>query len=210
MGKRSGTAAGLIEYLESEDDDGRIGTSVRRSQVSAVKAVLGVNSNWEDLRVTDIDPTVAFDVFVGERGAEYTAETLATYQRRFEQALGQYRAWLGVRKPPPSIGVFPESISLSERGPGVRSGGSVGTFRNSRTGRIRPMTAGGEGWIVGKESLGIGSDPTIPHRFPIRPGLLAKVELPVDLTRLEAERLAAFIYALAVEERDREGGDRDP
>ncbi len=38
----------------------------------------------------------------------------------------------------------------------------------------------------------------LSHNFPLRPGLLARLSLPVDLTTQEAERLAAYIRALAV------------
>jgi hypothetical protein len=37
----------------------------------------------------------------------------------------------------------------------------------------------------------------IEHRFPLREGRIAILELPMDLTRAEAERLATFIAALA-------------
>jgi hypothetical protein len=38
----------------------------------------------------------------------------------------------------------------------------------------------------------------INHTYPLRPDLLAPIGLPADLTAQEAERLAAFIRALAV------------
>ena len=40
----------------------------------------------------------------------------------------------------------------------------------------------------------------ITYPFPIRPGLQGKITLPEDLTRREAERIAAFIGTLAFDE----------
>lgn len=39
---------------------------------------------------------------------------------------------------------------------------------------------------------------TIPYSFPLRPDLHIKIELPNDLTGREAQRLSAFIQAIAV------------
>jgi hypothetical protein len=39
------------------------------------------------------------------------------------------------------------------------------------------------------------------YPFPLRPGQFAYLELPPDLTRLEVERLAAFLLALAKKEQ---------
>ena len=38
----------------------------------------------------------------------------------------------------------------------------------------------------------------ITHDFPLRPDLIVRLTLPVDLTAADAERMAAFIAALAV------------
>ncbi len=39
----------------------------------------------------------------------------------------------------------------------------------------------------------------LSHTFPLAPDRLALLELPIDLTKAEANRLAAFVQALAVE-----------
>jgi hypothetical protein len=36
------------------------------------------------------------------------------------------------------------------------------------------------------------------YDFPLRPGFLAQVVLPLDLTMLEAKRIAAFVESLAI------------
>ncbi len=51
-------------------------------------------------------------------------------------------------------------------------------------------------------SGGAGQSPTLlMHNFPLRPGLLARLSLPDDLTAQEAERLGGFIRALAAPAR---------
>jgi len=40
---------------------------------------------------------------------------------------------------------------------------------------------------------------TITYPFPLRPGVLASVDLPADLTTREADRLVAFIKSLAMD-----------
>lgn len=39
----------------------------------------------------------------------------------------------------------------------------------------------------------------VSYPFPIRPGLLAQISLPADLTKAEAKHLAAFVESLAMD-----------
>jgi hypothetical protein len=40
----------------------------------------------------------------------------------------------------------------------------------------------------------------VSYPFPLRPGMLAQISLPADLTKAEAKRLAAFVESLAMDE----------
>jgi hypothetical protein len=41
----------------------------------------------------------------------------------------------------------------------------------------------------------------VTYPYPVRPGLLAQVSLPADLTAKEADRVAKFVASLAFDER---------
>jgi len=41
------------------------------------------------------------------------------------------------------------------------------------------------------------SAPTVTYQLPLRPDLLIQIQLPVDLTQTDADRVAAFVRSLA-------------
>ncbi len=63
--------------------------------------------------------------------------------------------------------------------------------------RQAPVPPPGEGGAEAKATAGAQGVRIINYPYPLRPGLLVSVSLPVDMTAQEAERMAAYIKALA-------------
>ena len=50
---------------------------------------------------------------------------------------------------------------------------------------------------------------TVTHAFPLRSDLIVHIELPIDLTRVDAARLAAFVASLAFAASEDSSGHAD-
>ncbi len=139
---------------------------------------------WEEISVKDFDLDLFFERFENAAKADYTSDTLATYKKRFRNALDEYRSWI-------------ESPSTYR--PKV-------TTRRRRTKQEREQQAATPA-TNGKSAT--SSQPsrveaveenvdTLKYPFPVRPGVVATFDLPPDLRPDEADRIGKFIASLAV------------
>jgi len=80
---------------------------------------------------------------------------------------------------------------------------SGGTDRRSRgSNASASQTVAGDAGHSRSTAGSVGSE---EYPFPLRPGVMARLILPVDLTRDEAKRIKAFVDMLVIAGSDEEG-----
>lgn len=184
---QDGTISGLLafwsEYVPSK---GLVKTATAQARSSAVSSVLEVlgEDGGTDLKSLDVEG--ALTRFENLSGNKFTPQTLTAYKSRFRSAVKDYLA-------------FVENPSGWK--PGLKSRSSRGKTPESpaRNGGVKPPRDAPDTPAATQSAHG-STARLIDHTFPIRRDVFAALKLPMDLTRLEAERLASFIAALVMPE----------
>jgi len=158
---------------------------MNRNTAAGVRAacgqVLGVLENWEDTDIAKLDVEELLARFQNLRKQRYTPQVLETYKRRFRKAVSSYLEYLddpGSWRP-----------TSQER--------SVTPDRGRRTGTAAASTS-----VAGAVApTGAGE---VEYPFPLRPGVMARLVLPTDLTSEEVIRIQNFVAMLVVGTRKAE------
>ncbi|HEX4081635.1 MAG TPA: hypothetical protein VHX40_01635 [Acidimicrobiales bacterium] len=186
---KEGTAGGLVQFLTFAGKKGLMAVRTAEAYKSAATRILEIDGeDWlnTDLRSIDVDMQV--ERFVRLHGTNVKLDTLHTYKSRFKSAVTEYLRYVNdpmsyreptsqrsekVRKAPraePKRQGTESSVSVSPRG---ADGSSAAQFED------RPNL--------------------VKYPFPLRSGQMAYFELPRDLSRAEAQRMAAFVASLAID-----------
>lgn len=179
-----GTGAGLLAFLTWTIEKNELNTSTAQALRTASKRILEVEDSPDDvdLRSADLENLVAR--FTNKSRDRFNEASLRTYQQRFRQSVEMYIAWLDGHEWRPAR---PRTRTPDARGGGAKTSARTSTERSAETTPSAP----------GDRS---SASTLIEYPFPIRPGLRARLWLPENLTAREAQRLADFMCALAVEE----------
>lgn len=154
-------------------------------KIAALKVLRALDeSEREDVRTVDRD--AAFDRFVNKFGREFTPQSLNAYRSRFLSAVDEFIRY----KDSPTTFKFETEQRKAKTAKGEES------VERSATAR-KPLA----------RAVGAPAHPPAPaaHEIvfpiPIREGVVVRVHnLPNNLTKTEASRIAAVITALAVNE----------
>lgn len=176
------TGQGLVEFLQRLGRQGKLKANTSGAYASASEKVLEIDEGWQTLDLRSLDAEEQLDRFVNLRHASYTPASLTTYKTRFTRSLEMYLAYLedpSGWRPPRS-----EKPARAKR----EKGESLPEVVTSETEEEKSTHRGQQ-------------PPKDLDRFAfnLRPGLLAYVEVPADMTKAEAKRLQAFVEALAVD-----------
>jgi len=180
---RSGTAAGLIQFLGWMKEKGLMKAATAAAWRSAAQGVLEIDGEgWSEIDLRTLNVDDQFQRFAHLRGPKYTPASLNTYGQRFRDAVARYLEYLanptGFRPP----------TSRSARPAGKAKGRSAApTDTSPGTGESVPVI---ERPVAGARDL-------ITYPFPLQSGDLAYVQLPVRVLPADAERLCAFIRSIA-------------
>ena len=191
------TGKGLIEFLNFAAGRGLMNVNTAGGLRAACSDVLNAvqGEGWEDLDLRTVD----FDDFATRferlRTGKLKPDSIVVYKSRFRNAVLMYFAYLedpsGWRYKP-------------ERRASARTKVTAPRFAEAD-----PKTTASERPAAEASSGGPRAS-TIDYPFPLRPGLVVTLRLPVDLTKAESKRLAGFIDSLAVDDnlaRPRRGSD---
>lgn len=179
------TGTGLLRDISRRIEAGSLPRPTGSAQITAVRRILGLSAGWESRDIRDLDVEQQLERFEAESGADYTPGSLSTYKTRFRKAVAAYLTEFdgqgNASTPPeePTGRIFTPTYASHE----------VGTTR------LRPTTPRADRRDKAPPPPGMER-----FTFNVRPGQLAYLELPVDLTKAEAKRLAAFVDALAVDD----------
>lgn len=187
----SGTGAGMVSFLNY---------AIKRNELveaSAVALRVGVNrvletdETFAQTQVRDMDLDEVVRRFRNKSRGQFKDQSLTDYERRFRQTVEMYKKWLDND---PSWRPTPRKATSRRAKPESSSG------QGSDGGAVTPIgqtTA----VITDPSSQPMSAAGMVTYPYPVRPGLLAQIMLPEDLTAKEAERVAKFVASLAFEER---------
>jgi hypothetical protein len=168
----------LLEFLDHAGDRGLMPAATAQALAVASRNVMGVLSDQEkqDLHAADLDAIIKR--FTNKRAKDFTPASLKEYGRRVHRAFNLFLEWRS----------DPANFSVKTRGTGA--------------GRKRERTP--ESNETADSSGGHQQGPragTFNSSVPIRPGVVVTLaNVPLDLSKSEAERIAAFVRMLAVGE----------
>jgi hypothetical protein len=186
----SGTAKGLMTFLDGLVDKGRATSGSIAPLKSATRQVLSVveGENWEtlDVRQLDIeDYMLRFGNMTMDR--QLPEPTLRSYRSRMTKAVNWYKDFLS--KPgwvPPR-----SAPARTAKGENVPKVGILPSDTKQETQPFEPKYETQPSYE--------GTD-LITYPFPLRPSKIVSLYLPVALTQSEARRLGAFLESISIED----------
>jgi hypothetical protein len=168
----------LIEHWSWAAEKGVMNKNTAAGLRAACVQVLGVLDDPDQADVASMDVEDLLTRFQNLRKQRFKPQVLEAYKRRFRNAVKSYKDYLenpGAWKP-----ANQDRSSGAERRP-----------RASNAAAAQAVTSG----VSHARSGSVGSE---EYPFPLRPGVMARLVLPVDLTRDEARRIKAFVDMLVV------------
>jgi hypothetical protein len=130
--------------------------------------------NREDVRRIDVDAT--FKQFLNRNPGRLSPASTGEYRRRVGRAIEEFVSWM---ENPAGYGSRTAAwTAKSDRGPRPRA----------------PVAPRSEVLPASDPAEAVGG---VALSFPVRPGFLAQVVVPTDLTVEEARRMGAFLLTLA-------------
>jgi hypothetical protein len=189
----SGTGAGMIAFLNFAINRNEMIEGTAVALRTGVNRVLETDESFRQMSVQDMDVDDVLRRFRIKFRGKMKDASLSEYEKRFRQTADMYRKWL-IHDPswrPAPRKVTAPRRSKAENGASGTAVKPAGSVSGSQKTRVAP---------------GVSNPPApdatmITYPYPVRPGLVAQVSLPADLTVKEAERVAKFVASLAFEER---------
>jgi hypothetical protein len=175
------TGKTLIDHWSWAAEKGVMNHNTAAGLRAACVQVLGVLENPEQVEFSSLDVEDLLTRFQNLRKQRFKPQVLEAYKRRFRNAVRSYTEYLenpGTWKP-----ASQERAGSGERRERASSASKVASGTMSEPTRARPALVGG-----GNEE----------YRLPLRPSVMARLILPLDLTLDEATRVKAFVDMLVV------------
>jgi hypothetical protein len=185
-----GTGAGFNAFLDYIGQRSEINPSTAKGfQVTASKVLsLEPDPDQVDMRKLDVDGVL--DRFETLKRLEYSPGSMGTYKSRFRQSVAMYLAWLDNNSNWKNAGKPATNTGKS-------SGGGPRAQRSPRPPRAQQPARKGSPPEPPEPSNEPPSTRMVAYDMPLRPDLIIRITLPVDLTATDAERVAAFVRSLA-------------
>jgi hypothetical protein len=180
-----GTGAGLQDFLEWAGRTGEMNPTTAEAWAVACRRILDVSGDPEkvDVRTLDVDALLAR--FENLYRTKYSSGSMTTYKSRFRSAVAAYVAWLANEPWKPNQRVVKKK--------GENAAGSDVTDTSKQASTVKKATE--------PERVNPPAHDALPrlvsYNVPLRPDLMVDITLPVDLTKADAARIAAFVNSLA-------------
>ncbi len=140
--------------------------------------------NWETVDVRRIDVEDTFRRFQNKRARDFKPESLATYRRRFSQAVRLFLQWAE----------DPKSWKSPMRERKIRARGS-----KEKDAEAAATTSSERQSLAGMIETPPPRVGLMDYPFPLPGNRIALLRLPGDLKLAEVQRLTAFLTTLAVD-----------
>ncbi|MCS6882871.1 MAG: hypothetical protein RMK84_17630 [Oscillochloridaceae bacterium] len=180
------TGKAFVEHWDWASRRGLMNSNTAASYRRAAVHILSVEDDWENIDISQIDVEQLLRRFENLKGRNFTPESVATYKRKFRQAVESYLAY--VRDPSAWKPIASEATRRKEQN---------GKAKKERT----TNTQGKEEPDSSLPDTGISTDEAgwVEYPFPLKDGRVARLRLPTDLKLGEVKRLNAFMMTLAVD-----------
>ena len=176
--------AELFKFMDWLGQKGLINVTTAKSRKIASARILAALDNHEKLDLRDLDREQTFQRFVNKSGQDFTPGSLTTYKSRFYSSLDDFFNWRANQ-----AGFKPAGMQKS-RSKVIDTNDQTSLKKKSK------VTKG----TVARGPLDLQGQ-SIVFPIPIRDDITVKIHnLPMDLTKIEAERICAVVKALAVVE----------
>lgn len=176
-----GTGLAFVRHWDWVAEKGLMAPASARAIRAAVSQILKIEKGWEtiDVQTLDVDGLIARF----RNLSKLAPGSLAAYESRFRTGLASYLAYLN----------NPTSYQPKTRKTGPREEKGVPKAKGGRTAPAATPPAS-----PAVPQLTSSAAKLIVYPFPVRPDVFAELKLPADLTVEEANRLSAFLKAVAL------------
>lgn len=195
------TKAELMQFLDMVISKGWVNTNTGNSWRAAVKKILGDLPDDTDVR--EVDLKVELLRYNNLNPGQLAPDSLRVYEQRAGigiQQFIQYKTDPSKYKPP-GRGLNGLKGDKSERPATLAKAKGISPSASESRPDAASQAGHGSGHVqmrpMAVTASGFASDLNLAMPFPLRANYLAQVVIPRDLTREEADRLCAFIQALA-------------
>jgi hypothetical protein len=185
----------MVEFFERAAARGDINKSTALAIRSSARRIIAVES--EDLSSVDVrglSVDELLDRFVQLYRADYSDGSVETYRSRFRLGTAMYLAWLDNDPDWKSAG----RAAPAKRPSRQRTGNGRSDSRKpkegpaGRTDPRPPEPSPAQAAYASASATGV-----MTYDVPLRPDLIVRLTLPIDLTESDAKRLRSFVDALA-------------
>lgn len=168
----------LLDFLDHAGDKGLMPAATAQALAVATRNVLGVLSDQERKAMSSQDIDGIIKRFTNKRARDFNPSSLKEYARRIHRAVALFLEW---REDPANFSVKTRSASTKPKKE-----------------KQSPTKTPSEPIDFPEETNSLAG--SYSSSVPVRPGVVVTLaNLPHDLTKAEAERLASFVRMLAIE-----------
>lgn len=168
----------LLEFLDHAGDRGLMPAATAQALAVASRNVLGVLTEDEKNNLNGQDLEAVIKRFNNKRARDFNPSSLKEYGRRVHRAIDLFLKW---REDPANFTVKTRATTAA------RKKGKAAEIEITDT--PSPIN-----------DVAVQRPGTYHSSFPVRPGVVVTLaNVPEDLTKAEAQRLAEFIKMLAFE-----------
>jgi hypothetical protein len=189
--------AALARFIEYVVAKGLVNPSTAQGWRVATTKVLQELTPEELADVRRIDVEATFRAFLHRNPGRLSPASVGEYRRRVGRAIEEFVRWVD---DPGGYGALGSSVARQSDGPGHRRRGQGRAVARPAE-RVRP-SSGEDGGVTRPAPM---PEPTrregLALEYPLRPGFLAQVIVPPDLTVDEARRMGAFLLTLSPDYR---------
>jgi hypothetical protein len=186
---KSLTKSGLIEFHDYAVSKGLLKANTGNARKAAVSQILEDFGLDDDLSSIDVPSEVL--KYNNRHPGKLSPDSLTAYQQRVILALEEFKKYLA--NPLTYKGVMGRTPTAAT----AKAGGKIKTMLTEKP--VESGTAMIETAPAPKHPTSAVTDTSLMMPFPLRPTFLAQLIIPRDLSKDEANRLCAFIQALAVD-----------
>jgi hypothetical protein len=177
------SAISFVRFWDLVSEMGLIKRNTARALSVATRKVLSVEENWETLDITTMDLDAIIETFKRLSSEAYNTETINAYVNNFRRALNVYLDYLD---DPAGWRQFAASESGRTLELEVRS-----DWRRGEWIKASPF----------EEEIEKGPEADVrTYAFRLRSGCVVDLELPIDLSRKDVNRIKTFLDALLLDD----------
>lgn len=187
--------AGLTQFLKMITDRGWVNGNTGGALKAAVAKILGEVEGEQDVRTIDVDMEVRR--YNNLHPGDLSPDSLATYGKRVKLAITNYVSYVDdpTKYKPPGAGRAATQNGTPPKKEKVKRDTSTVDVTDVTV--LEPIPPSPQ---PSRAETFIATEANLAMPFPLRPGYLAQVVIPRDMTKGEAARLCAFIQTLATAE----------